>query len=120
MTQIVYSSDGSEFGYQDDFGGFIDDNEFEVGAEYETATAEPLVASDYVKSHSLYHFLEGCDEGVSDDVEDYEEWSFCECTAEAKDELLQLVKDWADKNIKLNYWKPTNIRTEIIEMEDLE
>lgn len=110
-----YSSDEENFNY-DDFGDFLDSNDFQVGSTYWKADAIEIDHADIIDVEGL---LENMDERLSDEVGEVADRDYSDVGAEAESELKTLIKEWATKHIKLRYWKVRNVQECKITAEDL-
>lgn len=107
-SRYVYSSCGEVYNHETALEA-IDDailrcsaEDFKVGTElsYHKAIARDFIPSDFVNVDSI---LEDIDCRVSDEGGEWAE-DFIYCSPEAKDELEQLVSDWANKHLTCSFY----------------
>ena len=90
------------------------DTEFFEGDKIETQI------SDYVNIHGIVSMLEQFDDWVYEDVGEIADYDFYNVSKEAKEELQELIQTWAEKHVKLPYWKVQNVVKKVVTQEDLE
>ena len=116
-----WSLNGEDF--FDDWFDLIDELEQEklvVGTEYFEGDKVETQISDYVNVHGIDSMLEQFDDWVYEDVGEIADCDFYNVSKEAKEELRELIQQWAEKNVKLPYWKVQNVVKKIVTQEDSE
>ena len=76
--------------------------------------------SDYVNIHGIVSMLEQFDDWVYEDVGEIADCNFYNVSKEAKEELQELIQTWAEKHVKLPYWKVQNVVKKVVTQDDLE
>lgn len=104
-TQKCYSADDEMFN-RDSLGDLIDQMEDpKVGDTYYEADCRPIEVSDYVNKWTISGLLENMDECLYEAVGEGYDNNASDVPQEAKDELLSLLKTWAEKHINFgSYW----------------
>jgi hypothetical protein len=121
-----YSADEESFNI-DDFSEVIDkleNNAIEgqsiVGMKYWEADAIPYTHVDVISSHSVYNLLEDLDCQMGDEIPEFD-YLYTEASKEAREELLKLLLQWAEKHVDVSrYYKVRNVVQKTIEADDLE
>jgi hypothetical protein len=120
--EYCYSNDGEYF--YNDFDQIIIDN-----LNYELSEGETLIGKTYYRGEAvpITHeecidvegFLENCNATAYDDVGECFDYEFTDVSEEAKQELKNLIVTWAQKHVKLNYYKVKNVVELKITEDDL-
>ena len=113
----------NEEDFFDDWCGLIDELEQEelgVGTEYFEGYKVAVRISDYVNIHGIVSMLEQFDDWVYEDVGEIADCDFYNVSKEAKEELQEVIQQWAEKHVKLPYWKVQNVVKKVVTQEDLE
>lgn len=113
----------NEEDFFDDWFVLIDELEQEelgVGTEYFEGDKVEVQVSDYVNIHGIVAMLEQFDDWVYEDVGEIADCDFYNVSKEAKEELQELIQTWAEKHVKLPYWKVQNVVKKVVTQEDLE
>ena len=100
-----YSLDDEEFNYTDIDSLFHDmesEGNLVIGHEYYEAECVHVSHEDYIDGYSI---LEQIDELIYDDTGECYNNDFASVSKEAKQELENLILEWAKRNVTLNYWK---------------
>ena len=121
MVEKCWSLNGEDF--FDDWCDLLDEFEQEelgVGAEYFEGDKVEVRISDYVNMHGIESMLEQFDDWVYEDVGEIADCDFYNVSKEAKEELQALIQVWAEKHVKLPYWKVQNVVKKVVTEEDLE
>lgn len=124
MLEKCWSVNGEEF--FDDWDRLIEElqdyecDEIPVGTEYFEAEKVETKVKDYVKRYIIEGLLEQFDDLVYEDVGEVADCDFSNASKEAKEELQELIQTWAEKHVKLPYWKLQNVVTKVVTKEDLE
>ena len=116
-----WSLNGEDF--FDDWWDLIDELEQEelgVGTEYFEGDKVNVRSSNYVSLHGINSMLEQFDDWVYEDVGEIADCDFYNVSKEAKEELQELIQQWALKHVKLPYWKVQNVVKKVVTQEDLE
>ena len=98
----------------------LEQEELGVGTEYFEGDKVETQISDYVNIHGIVSMLEQFDEWVYEDVGEIADCDFYNVSKEAKEELQELIQQWAEKHVKLPYWKVQNVVKKVATQEDLE
>ena len=107
----------------DDWCDLIDELKQEglgVGTEYFEGDKVDVRISDYVDIHGIESMLEQFDARVYEDVGEIADCDFYSVSKEAKGEIQELIQTWAEKHVKLPYWKVQNVVKKVVTQEDLE
>ena len=107
----------------DDWCDLIDELEQEglgVGTEYFEGDKVETQISDYVNIHGIVTMLGQFDDWVYEDVGEIADCDFYNVSKEAKEELQELIQQWAERHVKLTYWKVQNVVKKVVTQEDLE
>lgn len=118
MTEnIAYSTNGEDF-YEE----FCDISyDLEEGSIYYEGEQMYIAPENCISSYDVDSFLENLDCGLYDSIHAEEiDDCFQDVSKEAKEELLDLVKEWAGKHVKIPYWNVTNVVEKVATKEDLE
>ena len=75
---------------------------------------------DYVNVYVIDSMLEQFDACVYEDIGEIADCDFYNVSKEAKEELQELIQQWAEKHVKLPYWKVQNVVKKVVTQEDLE
>ena len=124
MTEKCWSVNGEEF--FDDWCRLIEElqdyeyDEIPIGTEYFEADKVDVKVGDYVNMHGIVSMLEQFDDWVYEEVGEYADCDFYNVPHDAKMELQGLIQTWAEKHVKLPYWKVQNVVTKVVTKEDLE
>ncbi len=116
-----WSLNGEDF--FDDWYDLIDEleqEELRVGTEYFEGDKVGVRISDYVNIHGIVSMLEQFDDWVYEDVGEIADCDFYNVSQDAKKELQELILAWAEKHVKLPYWKVQNVVKKVVTQEDLE
>ena len=116
-----WSLNGEDF--FDDWFVLIDELEQEelgVGTEYFEGDKVEVHVSDYVSIHGIVEMLAQFDDWVYEDVGEIADCDFYNVSKEVKEELQELIQTWAEKHVKLPYWKVQNVVKKVVTQEDLE
>ena len=98
----------------------LEQEELRVGTEYFEGDKVEVHVSDYVNIHGIVAMLEQFDDWVYEDVGEIADCDFYNVSKEAKEELQELIQQWAEKHVKLPYWKVQNVVKKVVTQEDLE
>ena len=124
MTEKCWSVNGED--YFDDWDQLIDElydygsDELPIGTEYFEGDKVDVKISDYVNVYGIDSMLEQFDAWVYEDIGEIADCDFYNASKEAKEELQELIQTWAEKHVKLPYWKVQNVITKVVTKEDLE
>ena len=124
MTEKCWSVNGEEF--FDDWCRLIEElqdyeyDEIPIGTEYFEADKVDVKVGDYVNIHGIVSMLEQFDDWVYEDVGEIADCNFYNVSKEAKEELQELIQTWAEKHVKLPYWKVQNVVKKVVTQDDLE
>ena len=124
MAEKCWSVNGEEF--FDDWDRLIEelqeceDDEIPIGTEYFEADKVDVKVGDYVNIHGIVSMLEQFDDWVYEDVGEVADCDFYNVSREAKMELQEFIQSWAEKHVKLPYWKVQNVVKKVVTKEDLE
>ena len=121
MTEKCWSVNGEDF--FDDWCQLIeelDDEELGEGTEYFEGDKVDIKVGDYVDIHGTDSMLEQFDAWVYEDVGEVADCDFYNVSQDAKKELQGLIQSWAEKHVKLPYWKVQNVVKKVVTKEDLE
>ena len=113
----------NEEDFFDDWFVLIDELEQEelgVGTEYFEGDKVAVRISDYINIHGIVSMLEQFDDWVYEDVGEIADCNFYNVSKEAKEELQEVIQQWAEKNVKLPYWKIQNVVKKVVTQDDLE
>jgi hypothetical protein len=113
----------NEEDFFDDWYDLIDELEQEelgVGTEYFEGDKVDVKISDYVNIHGIVSMLGQFDDWVYEDVGEIADCNFYNVSKEAKEELQEVIQQWAEKHVKLPYWKVQNVVKKVVTQEDLE
>ena len=119
-----WSVNGEEF--FDDWCRLIEElqdyeyDEIPIGTEYFEADKVDVKVGDYVNIHGIVSMLEQFDDWVYEDVGEIADCNFYNVSKEAKEELQELIQTWAEKHVKLPYWKVQNVVKKVVTQDDLE
>ena len=98
----------------------LEQEELGVGTEYFEGDKVEVHVSDYVNIHGIVAMLGQFDDWVYEDVGEIADCDFYNVSKEAKEELQELIQQWAEKHVKLTYWKVQNVVKKVVTQEDLE
>ena len=124
MTEKCWSVNGEDF--FDDWDQLIDElydyesDELPIGTEYFEGDKVDVKISDYVNVYVIDSMLEQFDAWVYEDIGEIADCDFYNVSKEAKKELQELIQTWAEKHVKLPYWKVQNVVKKVVTKEDLE
>lgn len=121
MVEKCWSLNGEDF--FDDWCDLIDElkqEELRVGTEYFEGDKVDVRISDYVNIQGIAIMLEQFDDWVYEDVGEIADCDFYNVSKEAKGELQEVIQQWAEKHVKLPYWKVQNVVKKVVTQEDLE
>ena len=121
MNEKCWSLNEEDF--FDDWCDLIDDLEQEelgVGTEYFEGDKVDVRISDYINIHGIESMLEQFDDWAYEDVGEIADCNFYSVSKEAKEELQEVIQQWAEKHVKLPYWKVQNVVKKVVTQEDLE
>ena len=113
----------NEEDFFDDWYDLIDELEQEelgVGTEYFEGDKVDVRISDYINIHGIVSMLEQFDDWVYEDVGEIADCDFYNVSKEAKEELQEVIQQWAERHAKLPYWKVQNVVKKVVTQEDLE
>lgn len=104
---LCYSRDDESFNFSE-LGDLMDDlasdDALQPGTVYYEADCTPMTP-EYLIDACLDHFLEDCDQAVYDEVGEVYDNDFSGTSKEAQLELRALILRWAEKHIKMRYWR---------------
>lgn len=115
-TKKCYSRDEENYN-SESLGELIDNYELVEGDHYWEADAIAITHKDFL---DVDYILENFDEQGYEEVGEVYDNDFINTPKEAKDELEELIKGWAEKHVNLRYWKVRNSKEFKITKEDLE
>ena len=121
MTEKCWSVNGED--YFDDWCQLIDeldDEELGEGTEYFEGDKVDVKVRDYVDMHGIDSMLVQFDDWVYEDIGECADCDFYNVSQDAKKELQGLIQSWAEKHVKLPYWKVQNVVKKVVTKEDLE
>lgn len=120
MNEKCWSLNGEDF--FDYWCDLIDELEQELGVGTEFFEGDKIETqiSDYVNIHGIVSMLEQFDDWVYEDVGEIADCDFYNVSQDAKKELQELIQTWAEKHVKLPYWKVQNVVKKVVTQEDLE
>ena len=121
MNEKCWSLNGEDFFY--DWYDLIDEleqEELRVGTEYFEGYKVAVRISDYVNIHGIDSMLEQFDAWVYEDVGEIADCDFYNVSKEAKEELQEVIQQWAEKHVKLPYLKVQNVVKKVVTQEDFE
>ena len=121
MIEKCWSVNGEDF--FDDWCQLLDELEQEElgeGTEYFEGDKVDVEIKDCVNIHWINHILELADEWLYEEIGEVADCDFYNATQDAKKELQELIQAWAEKHVKLPYWKVQNVVTKVVTKEDLE
>ena len=98
----------------------LEQEELAAGTEYFEGDKVETHVSDYVNIHGIESMLEQFDDWVYGDVGEIADCNFYNVSQDAKKELQELIQQWAEKHVKLPYWKVQNVVKKVVTQEDLE
>jgi hypothetical protein len=113
----------NEEDFFDDWYDLIDELEQEelgVGTEYFEGGKVDVKIGDYVNIHGIVSMLGQFDDWVYEDVGEIADCNFYNVSKEAKEELQEVIQQWAEKHVNLPYWKVQNVVKKVVTQEDLE
>ena len=121
MTNKCWSLNG-EYLFDDwcDLLDELEQEELGVGTVYLEGDKVETQVSDYVHMRVIESMLEQFDEWVYEDVGEVADCGFYNVSKEAKEELQEVIQQWAEKHVKLPYWKVQNVVKKVVTQEDLE
>lgn len=108
----VYSSDQELFNAEQ-----VEELSLDDGDNYYRAEREHIKPSDLVVSFMASEVIERMQESLFDEVGEIAE-DHLDISDEAEADLLQMIKDWADKNATVNCWKAINIEQLVFKGSD--
>ena len=120
MTEKCYSLNEEDFFDWEDLLSRLEDEELGEGTEYFEGDKVDVTVGDYVNMHGIVSMLEQFDDWVYEDVGEVADCDFYNVSQDAKKELQGLIQSWAEKHVKLPYWKVQNVITKVVTKEDLE
>ena len=121
MTEKCWSINGEDF--FDDWCQLIDELEQEElgeGTDYFEGDKIDVKIGEYVDIHGIDLMLERFDDWVYEDIGEIADCDFYNVSQEAKEELQELIQDWAEKHVNLPYWRVQNVVKKVVTKEDLE
>lgn len=104
---LCYSRDDESFDFTelgDLMADLASDDALQPGTVYYEADFTPMTP-EYLIDACLDHFLEDCDQAVYDEVGEVYDNDFSGTSKEAQLELRALILSWAEKHIKMRYWR---------------
>ena len=104
---LCYSRDDESFDFTelgDLMADLASDDALQPGTVYYEADFTPMTP-EYMIDACLDHFLEDCDQAIYDEVGEVYDNDFSNSSKEAQAELRALVLSWAEKHIKMRYWR---------------
>jgi hypothetical protein len=120
MTEYCYSTDEELFNHES-MGELLDylDGETtdKIGATYWRGEKVELTHKDCI---DVENFLEHCDEQAYEEIGEVYDNCFTDVDDDAKNELGDLLLEWAKKRVNIRYWKVINVQELKIEVDDLE
>lgn len=90
-----------------------------VGAPYWEADAVPEEHEKILSTHTIKGILENLDNDLACDHGDYFDDTYLDVSKEAVEELRQVFLDWANKHVKLRYYKVENVVKKVVTEDDL-
>ena len=107
MTDLYYSKDGDTFNDES-----LQDLDLEVGDNYWFGEREDIRPSDMVSEFVASEVIERISENLFDVVGEHAE-DRLDVSDEAEADLLEMIKDWADKNATISCYKVINVKSGI-------
>lgn len=118
--EYCYSLDGETFNHTE-MGELIDEinasTDDPVGAVYLRGEKAELTLGECIDVDS---FLETCDERAYEEIGEIYDNCFSDVNDDEKQELKELITDWAKKRVNMRFWKVINTQELKITAEDLE
>lgn len=99
----VYSSDRELFNAEQ-----VEELSLEIGDTYYRAERQEVKPSELVTEWVASEVIEKMQENLFDEVGEVSEGNL-NISDEAEADLLQMIKEWADKHATVNCWKAINI-----------
>lgn len=119
MTEFCYSTDEETFSHES-MGELIDEincnTEEPLGATYWRGEKKELTHNECIDVES---FLEQCDERAYEEIGEIYDNCFTDVGDDAKNELGDLITEWAKKHVNIRYWKVINVQGMKLTEEDL-
>lgn len=110
---VAYSRDDEDFRHTD-LGAFMDslesDGELVPGRKYFEVDVQPMTHEHVISEHEVFSLLERLDESAYEDVGEVADNDYYGVSAEARAELRQALIAWADKHVRLGYWRITSTK----------
>lgn len=113
MTQKCYSLDGEDYSY--DLSYILDGSE--VGDHYFEANTVEYKASEFIPN--IYDIMDLMSEKAYNKVGEAED-GFPIVSLAAEKELICLLKDWADRNVAVNFYGVSDPVKLLVTKEDLQ
>lgn len=119
MSNTIFSIDGENF-Y--DFCHIESDlYDIEIGDIYYTGEKVSVNPEDILDMYSVDNLLTDLDCSLFDELNNEDaDYCFQDVTKEEKEELLNLLKDWTKRYVKIPYWSVRNIEEVVVTKEDWE
>jgi hypothetical protein len=118
--EYCYSTDEEIYSYES-LGDVIDEikcnTDTPIGASYWRGEKKELTHAACIDVGS---FLEQCDERAYEEIGEIYNNCFTDVGDDAKNELGDLILEWAKKHVNIQYWKVINSQELKIAAEDLE
>lgn len=105
--------------YTQDWESLWDYDDPILGATYWEADAIPDTHEKILSWHTVYGILENLDNDLGCEHGDYFDDCYTDTTKEEVEELRQLILGWAEKHVKLRYYRVENVIKKTITEEDL-
>lgn len=113
--KYCYSTDNETFGYES-IGELLDYLDNVIGATYWRGEKQDLTHAECIDVDS---FLEMCDERAYEEIGDVYDSCFADVTEAEKTELSELITAWAEKHVKMRYWRVLNVKELKVTAEDV-
>ncbi len=107
--QKFYSTDDESFNFES-IGELMDEldgeGSLEEGRVYYEGEGERVSVETVVTAHTVDHLLENIDENLYEELGECYSNDFSDVTAEEREELRNLIVEWAKKHVRIQrYWK---------------
>ncbi len=107
MADLYYSKDGETFNDES-----LQDLDLEIGDNYWFGECEDIQPSDMVSKFVAAEVIERMSENLFDVVGEHAEGRL-DVSDEAEADLLEMIKEWADKNATISCYKVINVKSGI-------
>lgn len=118
--EYCYRLDGEMFNHTE-IGELIDEiyasTDDPIGAVYFRGEKAELTLGECIDVDS---FLETCDERAYEEIGEIYDNCFSDVNGDEKQELKELITEWAKKRVNMRFWKVINTQELKITAEDLE